>query len=593
MKLIAQAHRAITHHIAFFLSLWTLLACSAWGYLLAHLQQHDQAVAALQWIAVAAFFAALGTAAVSVARGPWRTVVKAACLAPAVVLAATYSFLWFNFEMNISPHTATLLAETNPQEAGEFITAYWRTTGTATAAAITVAMVAAVALAMRWRHVAARWAAMRWGRRVVVPALMLVAAAGALCTPRFVALAACRNSAALLRWEQRHHPSGADLCSATLYSLHSLRVNAADVQAAVAVAREVYHTPVACSEPDSLIVIFVLGESYIKHHAGIYGYPLDTTPRMERERRRGNLFVFTDVIAPYNATSVSEKNAFACNSMSHGEFWYEKPSFATVFRHAGFRVFFWDMQRDFQLKQMYTITVNAFLYNDTIAALSYDDTNAQRFMHDGALVHDFSVNHRPLTRHNLIMFHLMGQHVHPVGRYPSAVARYNHFTADSITARHPWLTREKRHYIATYDNATRYNDEVMGRIFDLYRDRNTVVLYFSDHGDEAYDYRDMKGRYGHENPDAMHMRYQLQVPCVVWCSDTYQRQHPAVVEGLRRAVHRPFMIDNACHVLFHLAGISTPYYIAERDPMSTRFKPVPRIVYYRHNYDAVMRASHR
>ena len=53
------------------------------------------------------------------------------------------------------------------------------------------------------------------------------------------------------------------------------------------------------------------------------------------------------------------------------------------------------------------------------------------------------------------------------------------------------------HSIPHYRNAkknpniyTLYNDYVLKNIIDLFRDKNTVVLYFSDHGEEIYDYRD-------------------------------------------------------------------------------------------------------
>ena len=56
--------------------------------------------------------------------------------------------------------------------------------------------------------------------------------------------------------------------------------------------------PVACQDVDSVDLILVIGESYIKSHAGIYGYRLNTTPCMEQEMNRGNLFAFDDVLSP-------------------------------------------------------------------------------------------------------------------------------------------------------------------------------------------------------------------------------------------------------------------------------------------------------
>ena len=66
----------------------------------------------------------------------------------------------------------------------------------------------------------------------------------------------------------------------------------------------------------------------------------------------------------------------------------------------------------------------------------------------------------------------------------------------------------------------------MGHIFDLYRNKNAVVVYFSDHGEEIYDYRDQRGRHVSYAPSADMLRHQNEVPFVIWCSDRYKQLHP-------------------------------------------------------------------
>ena len=78
------------------------------------------------------------------------------------------------------------------------------------------------------------------------------------------------------------------------------------------------------------------------------------------------------------------------------------------------------------------------------------------------------------------------------------------------------MDKNKKWAIATYDNATLYNDAVMGHIFDLYRNKNAVVVYFSDHGEEIYDYRDQRGRHVSYAPSADMLRHQNEVPFVIW-----------------------------------------------------------------------------
>ena len=58
-------------------------------------------------------------------------------------------------------------------------------------------------------------------------------------------------------------------------------------------------------------IVFVIGESYNKHHASLYGYALPTTPRQEARRNAGELTVFSDVVSPWNITSSAFLHLFS------------------------------------------------------------------------------------------------------------------------------------------------------------------------------------------------------------------------------------------------------------------------------------------
>ena len=88
----------------------------------------------------------------------------------------------------------------------------------------------------------------------------------------------------------------------------------------VLLASEVPRTlPRLISPQDSLCLIVVIGESYNKYHSSLYGYSLDTTPNMVEARDDSCLYVFNNVITPWNMTSNAIKNIFSLNSMSHGQ----------------------------------------------------------------------------------------------------------------------------------------------------------------------------------------------------------------------------------------------------------------------------------
>ena len=213
--------------------------------------------------------------------------------------------------------------------------------------------------------------------------------------------------------------------------------------------------------------------------------------------------------------------------------------------------------------------------------------------YDGDLIDDFAHSVKFKNKHNLVVFHLFGQHVAPSNRYRKGSYYDGYFTADSIKRTEKWLTSKKKTDIANYDNATLYNDAVIGKIIDLYRQRNAVIVYFSDHGEEMYDFRDAKGRHSELVPRAGTLKFQYEVPFVVWCSDAYMQCYPQAVQRLKTALNRPFMTDNVGQLLFSLGKVKTVYYKPERDPMSPQFKPRKRILYDRVDYDEVMKKAKR
>lgn len=503
-------------------------------------------------------------------------------------------FLVTNFEMAISQQTLTVLVETTSKESSEFVNTYLWSGESILSYFIDLGAALAIVALLVWEKPIGRCLARGLSRRWIEWIVGLVSIVGlALFFWAYGWLALSNNSSRVYRWRHQFPSESLDIFTQSMQAINSLRAFNNDVKMAIAQAREVYRTHSTVAEDDSLTVVYVLGESYIKHHAGIYGYRLSTTPRLEAARQRGNLFVFTDVVAQENITSIVEKNTFSLNSVGDGESWFEAPNFTTIFKRSGYGVYMWDIQRDFMSHKLFTMTVNQYVYNPEIVKLSYTATNKKRLSYDGDLVDDYVKTVKPRDKHNLVVFHLLGQHVAPGNRYPKGSYYDGHFTADSIKRTEKWLDRERKTYIADYDNATLYNDAVMGKLMDLFSKKNAVIVYFSDHGEEVYDFRNAKGRHSERVPRQGTLMYQYEVPFVVWCSDVYIERHPEVVKNLKNSVNRPFMTDNVGQLLFDLGRVKTHYYKPDRDLISPQFKPRKRILYDEVDYDKVMKNARR
>ena len=485
-------------------------------------------------------------------------------------LAVTCFFLRINFDLEICPTCFVLLAETTGRESGEFIDQYILSPTVIPTLLVLLGSIIAIVLAEYFlrKEKIKNWIKVHtvFFRKYLSIVLLFVLVYG-LCSTR-------------IYWKVRNAETPDDVrlmyaptdpISSIYTSLLTLHMMEENMKDAIEINKTVYEKEDAfITEDEPLNIVLVIGESYIKCHSQLYGYYLQTAPNMLREQQDGRLFVFNDVISTSNSTSIVVKNILSCNNSGAGEQWYDFPAFLTIFKKAGYNVYFWDNQRDFDSMATYSFTLNSFLYAPELLEIMYTKTNDEVYTYDGGLVESFNKTIDVASaKHNLILLHLQGQHLTPTSRFPQG--EFERFTADSIRRNDTYLTHEMKEYIAGYDNATLYNDYVMDMVFDTFRDSNTIVIYFSDHGEEVYDYRKQCGR-DHGEINSMTLRYQYEVPFMIWCSDTYMEKNPDVVNSIRQAVDRPFVNDNLSHMLFNLAGISTTYYREDFDLLSPNYR---------------------
>lgn len=488
-----------------------------------------------------------------------------------------------NFDLNISPSMLTLLAETTPQESAEFISSL----KTIPTIWIVPTLALIVALFLFWaerrkKRVAER---LKRGRLYfslqVVSALMLLS--GFLSCWCYVTLFQCKTPDDVTAWNAHmRYPS--DALTRTIIAFYDTRLSKKEIEEVIHVAENVQPTACEVGSEDSLNIVLVIGESYIKSHSSLYGYRLNTNPFLTQEQEKGRLFVFDDVVAPYNLTTNVMRNLISCNSLSDGQRWNDYPPLTAVFKKAGYRVAMYDNQKTFSLAATFTFALNTFLYTPRMADVCYDELNDTTFAYDAQMLEYYKEKICKPRKRSLTIFHLMGQHASFSMRYPP---EYEYFTADSIKRNEKWMTHSKRGLIAQYDNATLYNDYVLKLIINYFAAQNTVLVYLADHGEEVYDYRNSTGRFGGNDLKQL-LRYQYCVPFFVWCSDKYMQKFPQEIHLLRQSVNRPFMTDNTCQLLFHLGGLRHSFYQSQHDILSSDYVQKQRILGDRYDYDLIL-----
>lgn len=115
-----------------------------------------------------------------------------------------------------------------------------------------------------------------------------------------------------------------------------------------------------------------------------------------------------------------------------------------------------------------------------------------------------------------------------------------------------------------------YNDYVISKITDHYADRDAVIIYFSDHGEEIYDFRN---RYGRTlEPVCPKLADNMfHVPMFVYTTPTFRERHPLLYKQLMVAVDKPIYLPDIPQMLLHIGGLRTKYYDARRDPLSASY----------------------
>lgn len=525
---------------------------------------------------------------------PRRNIVRLATYVLIVVPVVLAWFLRGQAGMEICGTALQMAYETDMNEAAAFLRVYVMDFGVIAVGALLIAAVAVWVWAeRRWQEFVPRVGTFGCRRPLGWLLIAMLLIGGGLFVRYSVLLVRAKMSGDSAHWNACTTAiAPRDPLTKFAFAVLDLRSMRRAVVRAVGQTAEYVAKEPARSDTDSLHVVLVVGESYIRSHSALYGYRLPTTPRQEAEHRGGSLAVFTDAVSPAATTIVAMQRLFFVTD-SDEKAWYDGVFLPAVFRSAGYHVAFLDNQQTMRtgLREE-GVGDKAFpvlnpMFAPAMARLSYDYFGSTSHDYDGGLIDELFTLADTASR-CLTILHLKGQHFDAAWTFPNDTA-HELFTSSDYDWRHEaWLTEEKRQHIADYDNATCYNDLQLGRLYDHYRHKRAVIVYLSDHGEEVYDYRDRWGR-THRYEDVAQTELYFRVPLTIWLSDAYRAAFPETARRVAAASSRPCMTTALPHLLFDLAAVRTPLYSATANPLSPRYAPGPRTLYDGRDFDkAVM-----
>lgn len=323
--------------------------------------------------------------------------------------------------------------------------------------------------------------------------------------------------------------------------------------------------------------IFIIGESANRNHLSLYGYKRKTTPLLESIRK--DLVIFEDVISPDTHTIPSLRKVLLFSPLHKGEHILSRPSFLTLLKSAGFTTY-WLSNQAVNVDGATGVRVFAEDSSKSLF-LNMARDEGRSISYDGVLLPELEkILHNKESR-KAIFIHLMGSHLTYALRYPS---QFELFSSKEDIPTLPWRGDKEKHYINTYDNSIYYTDFIVFNIIDMVKRQGgySFVIYFSDHGQEVYDTRPVRGQIA--NDPSKHM---LDIPFIGWFSREYQDMNPIFMEKVKGAVRTPWVTSGFTHAATELARLSFKDFQPEKSLFSEHYRVWDRYAPNGSRYDAL------
>ncbi|MDR1746406.1 MAG: phosphoethanolamine transferase [Tannerella sp.] len=298
-------------------------------------------------------------------------------------------------------------------------------------------------------------------------------------------------------------------------------------------------------------LVLVIGESLSRHHMSLYGYERDTNPLLSAQRQ--NLKVYRDVISPQVHTIPVIRSIFTFADHAHPEYLTERPSLFELFNRAGYETFMIDNQPLSEINSSYEPLLKLADH-----AINLSDVNQPDEIVLSALQQALKSDRR-----KLIVIHLMGSHAVYKFRYPASFERFD-YRMQPLAEKNFEPNVLAQTTTDQYDNSVLYNDYVISSMIKMLESskESAAMVYFSDHGEEVYDFRDFAGHV-YEKASV----YMCEIPLLVWMSESFRKRRKDLVFD----ESRPYSTADMLYSLSDIAGMDYKDFDRSRSLFSAFF----------------------
>lgn len=276
------------------------------------------------------------------------------------------------------------------------------------------------------------------------------------------------------------------------------------------------------------VFILVIGESETRGHMGVYGYGRDTTPWLSSISGEAGTLVFSNAWSNHTHTVPSLTYALSAKNQYNDVALTEAVSIVEAAKAAGYRVVWVSNQRkygawDTPVAEIASTADEEHWLNGQVGSGTESDFT------DEALIPKMP----EASGNTLLVLHLMGCHGAYSDRYPREAA---HFTGGARR-------------VDEYDNAVRYNDSVLRRIWERAETYPNFggMIFFSDHGEEV--------ETGLSHEATKYVPEMARIPLIMRFTDAFRAARPETFETLRGHEAAYWTNDLAYDMLLTILGI--------------------------------------
>ena len=286
-------------------------------------------------------------------------------------------------------------------------------------------------------------------------------------------------------------------------------------------------------------IIMIIGESFAKTHSSLYGYHKETNPLLQVHQNDSNLYVFQNVTSPASHTIAAFKSIMNTYSYERdtGE-WYESVTIPECFNSLGYKTIW--VSNQYQYGACETISTRFAQLCDTAI---FTQNNIYEKCYDEKIIP--LIKEQPQEK-ELFILHLWGQHSYYSERYPE---HFNIFKEDDYMD----LLQHQRKNVSEYDNATLYNDYVIDSIINFFSDKEAIILYFSDHGQDIY--LTDKNYCGHGIPgNERSVNIAKDIPLMIYTSQKFKNKFPLLIDKIKSSTMKNFNTEDVIYSLIDVSG---------------------------------------